>query len=539
MRSQHILFMLVFILAIGMVQPSYAWLDGWNYRVGFNLSLAGIENYTAYQVPITVSFNSSRTNGTDIRVTMNGTTEMNVSFYRQNFTAGNDVTQNYSTNWNYTNASGIIWVNASLIPNGTNTTEVFFYYNASSSDESNGGATFPIFDVFGAASINTSIWSARGQESATCGGGFCNISSASDNDDYFTAGGYRNLSPGKEILGSLRSSITSGSGIDSFFGFGDDACGAVGASGAGHQGAGSWRDGGGFNGYQYRTKGPDTTSLVAEDNNNIANFANITITWYPNSSVNWTMRGPSTTVQTFFYTPTNRIPNGTNLSLMLGGKCNGWSTNRLDIDWIAVRNFSSPEPTVSAQSAEESEPPEPPTIVIRQNGDVTNFTDSTINWTLTVFVYNNHTSALNISINVSSLFTSGLYNMSVVNGGSNSTNFTSQFTRANVSTGGVDAYINVSAATITSNASGTSNALTLINPVDPPTKFSNPARTGGITDCSKVSIINSTQNIGRGIMNFTGIGTVDIYSRIYNFSSVVKYAGCIIRIFSSQGGRLG
>lgn len=109
-------------------------------------------------------------------------------------------------------------------------------------------------------------------------------------------------------------------------------------------------------------------------------------------------------------------------------------------------------------------------ILIYQYANMSNLDNYSIVWKLNIVVFNNDSVQLNnISIDGSNNFSISNYTIDhLVPQASNLSQFSYNLTRQNISSGGQDVIINVEPAKIIDNASGTSNALTLINPVDPP-----------------------------------------------------------------------
>lgn len=122
------------------VQLDPWWNSTWQKKIEINTSGWACTGNNC-QFPIYVGLNTSCTNGSDIRV-LNSTEDGELFFWRED-------------GWNYTNASGNLWVNAS---NGT--TKLYVYFNSSSSvDKSNIDGTFVFGDDFnGQTSINASKW---------------------------------------------------------------------------------------------------------------------------------------------------------------------------------------------------------------------------------------------------------------------------------------------------------------------------------------------------------------------------------------------
>jgi hypothetical protein len=137
-----------------LLDPSliYVRLDPWynssfNYKVQVNVTNWNCSSAFC-QFPITIALNKTVTNGSDIRV-VNSTETGELSFWREDPNGG---AGNWYGAWNYTNASGVLWVNAS-----NQTTMFYIYYNASGvADKNNIDTTFVFGDDF--TSWNASKW---------------------------------------------------------------------------------------------------------------------------------------------------------------------------------------------------------------------------------------------------------------------------------------------------------------------------------------------------------------------------------------------
>jgi hypothetical protein len=99
------------------------WNDTFRYKIGYNLSNAG-SNLTNYELLFPLDLNESITNGSNLRATwVNGSTEQAIDFWRS------DGNYNGDTVWVAATAAGSVWAKVPLIPNGTNTSTVYFYYS--------------------------------------------------------------------------------------------------------------------------------------------------------------------------------------------------------------------------------------------------------------------------------------------------------------------------------------------------------------------------------------------------------------------------
>lgn len=123
------------------------WNSTYNYKKQINITNW---NCTASfcQFPIYAWFNATTTNGSDIRV-LNSAETGELGFWRED-------------GWNYTNASGNLWVNAS-----NQTSVIYVYYGATGvADKTSVDNTFLFGEDFGAATFNASKIIAQGAGTA-------------------------------------------------------------------------------------------------------------------------------------------------------------------------------------------------------------------------------------------------------------------------------------------------------------------------------------------------------------------------------------
>ncbi|RLJ01796.1 MAG: hypothetical protein DRP10_03155 [Candidatus Aenigmatarchaeota archaeon] len=140
------------------ISPTFAWLSGWDYRQAINISnTAG--DLTNYQVRIDLNssnvgsnFNWSN-NGSDIRFTNSTDDELNY----------------WIESWNSSSQEATIWVNVTSLSNNTNTTIYMYYGNPSASSVSDGEKVFEFFDDFDDNSLDTNKWSVY------CSGADCSV----------------------------------------------------------------------------------------------------------------------------------------------------------------------------------------------------------------------------------------------------------------------------------------------------------------------------------------------------------------------------
>jgi len=118
-------------------------------------------------------------------------------------------------------------------------------------------------------------------------------------------------------------------------------------------------------------------------------------------------------------------------------------------------------------------------LLIYQYANMSNIDNHSIVWKLNIVVFNNDTTTLtNVVVDGANNFSIANYTIaSLTVGASNLSQFAYNLTRENITTGGIDRVINLEPAKLVGNATGSSNALTIVNPVDPPSKLS------GLTNC--------------------------------------------------------
>lgn len=166
----------------------------------------------------------------------------------------------------------------------------------------------------------------------------------------------------------------------------------------------------------------------------------------------------------------------------------------------------------------------------------TNFTNNThIRYNLTIWVYNNLSTTLtNLQITPDSMFSSAYTISSLAADAENQTVFTNITARQSV-----DEVINISAATASDTASGTSNALSIVNPVDPPTKAAVDTCTyvsgAWAVDCSENCVIDTDTDIGANDITFSGAGTIYLNAII---TVRHRYWGTGCRIVYASGAEI-
>ena len=202
-----LLCLFICLMTLNIVFGDDWWNSSWTYRQPINISnTAG--DLTNYQVRIDLNssnvgsnFNWSN-NGDDIRFT-NST---------------NDLLNFWIESWDSTGQEATIWVNVTYLANNTNTTIYMYYGNPSATSESDGDATFEFFDDFEGTSLDSNKWTGSGTIEVT------NSEVSLNQDDYINSilnwsYGYAVISKAKadeqdvEFVGFLNSWIINSNNI--------------------------------------------------------------------------------------------------------------------------------------------------------------------------------------------------------------------------------------------------------------------------------------------------------------------------------------
>jgi len=145
-------------------------LDGWDYRRKVTITEQSGNDLTDYQVLVELDssnfdFTHAQSNGEDVRFTD---------------TVGN-LFDYWIKEWDAANEEAKVWVKVPSIPaNGT--TELYMYYgNPSASSESDGDATFLLFDDFEGGALDTNKWLNAGSETWSVESGYLVIEPTDSN----------------------------------------------------------------------------------------------------------------------------------------------------------------------------------------------------------------------------------------------------------------------------------------------------------------------------------------------------------------------
>ena len=137
---------------IQMSENEYTWLSGWGARQTFVVANSGSE-LTNYQHKITVHRVSGSSSGNDVYILNR---RCNADYSDIRFTNSDGDLLDY---WieSQTSLSADIWVELDVVGNGNNTFYMY-YLNLSAGSYSDGEDTFPFFDDFSGASLDTDKW---------------------------------------------------------------------------------------------------------------------------------------------------------------------------------------------------------------------------------------------------------------------------------------------------------------------------------------------------------------------------------------------
>ncbi len=324
--SASVVAMLALSLLIAVMAPATAdpsWLAGWSYREPVNILSSSV--LTDYQVNVTVDTaglifdNKMQLDGDDIRFTdSDGTTLLN-----------------YWIESGIDSASTKIWVNVSSVST-TGTTIYMYYGNLSASSVSNGAATFEFFDDFD----NTNNW--EKQKFYSFGADHVSFLASNSNLSITSTGGNRagattkdaQLSQGQKFEAKMVTRSGSAQTIQLLY-----------------QSYG--------NAYE-----------------NIPYASNVYEVWIGQNHAGTQLYGPGTADDVsshpyIEYMTTDYVHSGTREKGEVYSESSAWdnnnfklafytySTGTIEIDWVFVRKYVSPEPGATMGS-EEEEPSQQP-----------------------------------------------------------------------------------------------------------------------------------------------------------------------------------
>jgi hypothetical protein len=147
------------------------------------------------RAPVTITNTGSAQTDYQVRVDVTYDSDMQADFDDIRFVDSDDATPlAYCSESYIDSASAVFWVNISSIPSGSKI--IYMYYgNATVGNACDGDATFPFYDDFGGASLNSIKWQATGN--ITVAGGEVHINCTADGQgiavvipDYYFGLGY-------------------------------------------------------------------------------------------------------------------------------------------------------------------------------------------------------------------------------------------------------------------------------------------------------------------------------------------------------------
>lgn len=291
-----------------------------NYQVNISLTTAAMGN----------PYTHVKTDGSDLRFTNASGTELSY----------------WIESWNNAGTSSV-WVKVDSIPASPGTATINMYYgNASAASASNGANTFQLFDDFNGSSLDATKWTLNSGSSTVSGG---QISLPSVNS-YIRSNTL--FGTNVAVRGRLYATST-GAGSKRYLGFAD-------GTGCGHYGCTNNL----VNMYWYGSSnylfGTESGGVGGE------NTVTLTTSW----TIDETQRNSTTSAiyyqnNSLLTTRSTNIPS-VNLPVVLGTNNNGITY----YDWILVRKYISPEPSVGAPGSETA------VDIIKDTGKITSSSNS-------------------------------------------------------------------------------------------------------------------------------------------------------------------
>ena len=304
--------------------------SSWTYRQPDIIeNLAG--NQTNYQVKIEINttalFEAGKLNTTckDIRFTdLNGN---EIDFWIESC-----VTNDNSTNSTF-------WGENPTLTNNTNTTIYMYYGNNAVSSASNGTNTFEFFDDFEGASLNTSKWDEGGSGTLTIADSLITLTGDSANGKWIDSDNLWSLNHSLYVKAKAVTVPSYGAVV---FGFGADSS-WNGRSDTNSMEIYNYKNDGLLTAYQRKD---GSTSGIAMDDNEDLNWHTFKIFRVNSSSSKYQVdEGNVKEI-------TTNVPTVSIFATLYarGGLSSSYST--LQANWLFIRKYSSPEPTVSIGSEE-------------------------------------------------------------------------------------------------------------------------------------------------------------------------------------------
>jgi len=316
-------------------------------------NLSAVENY---QVAINLTHDSDmQPDFSDIRFTWYNAsdgTETEIPYW---------VESKNDTYWAY------FWVKVPSIP-ASSTTTVYVYYGNTTpvSSASNGDNTFLFFDDFLGSSLNNTKWinSTSANASISVSGGVVTLALLTGNLYSNYAQILSNLTFPKPFFTKFRVKTTSDTSLGSYF------------PKAGLNSAGSGYAFFGYQSYLYWGDGISSSYANITHNGLVSVYKKDKITWQTDE-LKFYVEGALIATETA-YVPVNPIASYFDISCDQSG---GYGAYTLDVDWVFIAKYTSPEPTTSI-GAEEKENI-PPTYSLNSTNSTLAGTavEHRLNWT--------------------------------------------------------------------------------------------------------------------------------------------------------------
>ncbi|KAF5438145.1 protein of unknown function (DUF2341), partial [Candidatus Methanophagaceae archaeon] len=318
------------------VEYAHNWatdLSNWSYRQNYSISNTG-ENLSYYQVKIELNASNVGSNwnwsnnGDDTRFTYYNSsteTETEIPFWIES--------------WNSTANTSKIWVNVTSVANNTDTKIYMYYGNSNASSASNGTNTFEFFDDFESYSIGTIGGQGGWSILRTGGNGYARVQTKNGRKHLVTTSTDCGTHIAKALTSTdnhliLETYAYAENCYESYFAdFGGGTCDSIGLLSAGYELI--WFGWG--NTLSKIRECPPGTDLASI-------YESGTVNQYYKSSFVWdgsNLRAYRDDVLKL--SGTDSTPYSSLSHIHLGS----WSGAIWDTDWVFVRKYASPEPSVS------------------------------------------------------------------------------------------------------------------------------------------------------------------------------------------------
>jgi PKD repeat protein len=317
------LLLLLFLLIL-FISPASAWLSGYGYQQQVTIN-GSSTNQTNYPVMFTVYAGTGTSSGSNVYLKNHLQDTTTWTDLRVTDTSDN-VHPLYIETMNSTQAT--VWVNLTSVPT-TGATAYIYYGKAGGTSVSNGTTTFPFFDHFDGASIDTSKWTALGNVSVTSSNATI-LRNGSDAYIYTKNTFGANFTIHTSVKSKHFQNTTyteyiawTGSTGDAtpFFSFGSSTYGK-----------------------KYRTYNGSVSTINPISNWYADTYGVVDIIRNATTSVSFLFNG-------YVSTSVTTLPTGAGKLYYYALTGNG---SQIDVDYIFVRPYSYPEPAPSTYSAEET-----------------------------------------------------------------------------------------------------------------------------------------------------------------------------------------